>query len=148
MSLRYPFKYLHEPTEEEQRQNASFLLLEEQADKLCEDADLLAKLGKPEKTVSKYKSILYGQMIIIYISNIRSYMEREGLYPTSCNIYDVDEKFKVDCIIEGLSCKSRGGINLRQLFDDVLEIYQLSIIPCTVQGEFKNDEFNKPEFVD
>ena len=74
-------------------------------------------------------------------------MERNNIFPTSCNIYDVDEKFKVDCIIKKLSCFSN-GINLRQLFDDVLKIYNLDYVPCTLQGEFKNDEFNKPEFVD
>ena len=54
MSLRYPFKYKHKPTKEEIRQNESFLLLEDQADKLINDANTLAELGKWSNDYSIY----------------------------------------------------------------------------------------------
>jgi hypothetical protein len=147
MSLRFPYKTGYTPTDEEVKANLAFSLLEDQADVLCASADLLAQLGKSELTTDKYRSILHGQMIIIYISNIKKYMVREGLFPTSCNILDVDTRYRVSCVIEGLSCKSN-GINLRKLFDDVLAIYELTTIPCTFKGEFKDNGFNKPGFVD
>jgi len=141
MSLRTPFTYLELPTRDEAFYNEAFSLVEKEIDALLKQADLLASIGKRDEALCLHKTITFYYVIIDYIYYKHKWLRRKGY---ECNEEAAESKFKISCVRESIVCLGREyNINFLKILN-ALDILCENPPP----GEFANNEFRKPGFVE
>lgn len=149
MSLKVPSYTTPIPNKEEELKNLAFKVVEKDIEILIKDAQLLVEIGKVKEATLKYKAVQYNYMIINYLWLVRLWLFRKKYLPNNCNIYNAESKFKVTCIERNLACIStKLNTNLTKTFNKVLVIFELCRDNSIIKGEFEDNEFRKPGFVD